>query len=52
MVEAAGAMEETAARFARDVAGRASEPTGLLRITAPSGLVTDLLSPEALRLER
>ncbi|TXM64469.1 LysR family transcriptional regulator [Methylobacterium sp. WL120] len=45
MVAAAGAMEETASQFAREVAGRASEPTGQLRVTAPSGLVTDLLMP-------
>ena len=35
MVAAAAPMEETAAQFAREVAGRASEPAGLLRVTAP-----------------
>ena len=45
MIEAAVRMDETAARFARDIAGRATEPTGLLRVTAPSSLVTDLLMP-------
>ena len=45
MVAAAGRMEETAAQFAREVVGRASEPAGLLRVTAPSTLVTGLLMP-------
>ncbi len=45
MIEAARRMDETAAQFARDIAGRATEPTGLLRVTAPSSLVTDLLMP-------
>ncbi|GAB6845354.1 DNA-binding transcriptional LysR family regulator [Methylorubrum rhodinum] len=45
MVAAACRMEEEAARFDREVADRASVPSGSLRITAPAGLAVDLLMP-------
>lgn len=45
MVAAACRMEEEAARFDREVADRASVPSGVLRITAPAGLAIDLLMP-------
>ncbi len=45
MVAAAARMEEEAARFDREVADRASVPSGILRVTAPAGLAIDLMMP-------
>jgi DNA-binding transcriptional LysR family regulator len=44
MVEAADRIEADVARFAREVAARADEPAGELRVTAPAGLA-GLLMP-------
>lgn len=52
MVVAAGRMEETVSQFTRDLAGRASEPAGDLRITAPAGLVTAIFMPLFARFRR
>lgn len=45
MVAAAGRMEEDVAGFGRAVAGRASTPAGLLRVTAAASFVPTLLVP-------
>lgn len=45
MVAAAERMEADVAHFDREIAGQASTPSGELRLTAPVGLVVDLLMP-------